>query len=187
MKVGDKVEILAGPGVGSKGTVEEVTRWDYGVRVRFDDPTGNLGILGYMNYELKLIEESKNSPNPKDLVGSTKVSLSKLPAAGIIHAAHAMMNGAVKYSAFNWRANKVQASIYVDAVQRHIACWFDQKEETASDSGVHHLGHAMASLAILLDAQETGNLIDDRPTPGKAADILERLAKTIKERQNGIS
>jgi hypothetical protein len=36
---------------------------------------------------------------------------------------------------------------------------------------VRHLGHAKACLGILLDAEATGNLIDDRPLA--AADALK--------------
>lgn len=119
-------------------------------------------------------------PNPKDSIGSTKVSISKLPMIAIAHGARAMMDGAQKYGPFNWRDNAVVASIYVDAMMRHVAAWFD-REENAPDSGIHHLGHALANAAILLDAQETGNLIDDRPQKGKFAEVLSKLNATIKK------
>lgn len=102
------------------------------------------------------------SANPKDLFGAKKVSLSKLPAVAVAHGAHAMMDGANKYGAYNWRDKAVIASIYVDAAKRHIDDWFEGIKR-ARDSEVHHLGHGIACLAILLDAEETGNLIDDRP------------------------
>jgi hypothetical protein len=122
-----------------------------------------------------------NKPNPKDLLGVKKVSITKFPATALAHGAHAMMDGARKYGPFNWRGNAVIASIYIDACMRHLTAWFDG-EETASDSGVHHLGHAIACLGILLDAQETGNLIDDRPEGGKLPDLLTRLNKKITEK-----
>src|SRR6266404_6028454 len=120
--------------------------------------------------------------NPKDDLGIKKVSISKLPAAGIIHGSHAMMYGADKYGPYNWRGNAVVASIYVDAIMRHVMMWFDQRQETAEDSGCHHLGHILANCAILLDALETGNLLDDRPADGKAAEVLERLNHAVKQR-----
>ncbi len=127
-----------------------------------------------------------NKPNPKDLLGVKKVSLTKFPATALVHGAHAMMDGARKYGPFNWRGNAVIASIYIDACMRHLTAWFDG-EETASDSGVHHLGHAMACLGILLDAQETGNLIDDRPEGGKLPQLLARLNKQITEKNENLS
>jgi hypothetical protein len=114
----------------------------------------------------------KDAINPKDLLGLAKVSLSKVPAAGLIHEALAMRDGAAKYGPYNWREKNVIASIYVDACLRHIFAWFDG-EENAPDSGVHHLGHARACLGILLDAQETDSLSDDRPALGAAARLLK--------------
>lgn len=100
--------------------------------------------------------------NPKDLFGLQKISLCKVSPIAWLHCAHAMMNGADKYGPYNWRDKPVIASIYVDASLRHVLAWF-LGEEVADDSHVHHLGHAMASESILLDAQEAGVLIDDRP------------------------
>lgn len=121
--------------------------------------------------------------NPKDLIGSKKVSITKFPMVALIHGAHAMMNGASKYGPYNWRGNAVVASIYVDAAIRHLASWFEG-EEVAEDSGVHHLGHAMACMAILLDAQATGNLYDDRPGSGKLVEVLNSLNERIKNGSN---
>lgn len=141
----------------------------------------------------KIISPKSNATtaNPKDVVGSTKVSLTKLPAIAIAVGAHAMMDGARKYSPYNWRANDVQAGVYVDAAMRHLLDWFEG-QENAPDSGVHHLGHVIGCCAILLDAQHRGNLIDDRPIErdgsGQAikndmfAQLLDELSKKIKER-----
>ena len=115
--------------------------------------------------------------NPKDLLGLAKVSLTKNPPAALIYMALAMMNGAVKYGPFNWRKKKVIASVYVDAAMRHLQAWQDG-ENDADDSKVPHLGHALASIAIIVDALETGNLIDDRPAPGAAAALLKRYTVT---------
>lgn len=121
--------------------------------------------------------------NPKDLLGAVKVSLTKLPAIAVMHGAHAMMDGAVKYGAYNWRDKKVIASIYVDAAMRHLTCWFEGERE-ASDSGVHHLGHAIACCAIILDAEATGNLIDDRPNgKGILSAKLAELSEKIKAKK----
>lgn len=122
------------------------------------------------------------TPNPKDLFGSEKVSISKLPFVAVVHGAHAMMDGAEKYGPYNWRDKPVIANIYVDALMRHVMSWFEG-QETAGDSKVHHLGHAIACAAILLDAQETGNLIDNRPIcgkPDKLDVVLQRLKEVIK-------
>lgn len=122
------------------------------------------------------------SPNPKDLIGAKKLSMTALPDIAVAHGNHAMMNGSEKYGPYNWRDNDVQAKIYIEACRRHLAQWLD-REETAEDSGVHHLGHAIACLAIILDAQENEALIDDRPLKaGGFNRVLNRLNKQIKER-----
>lgn len=113
--------------------------------------------------------------NPKTVMGLKKPSLSKFPASALILGSLAMMNGADKYGAYNWRTKKVTASIYVDANDRHMKSWFDSREELAADSQVHHLGHALASIAILIDAMVTGNLNDDRPPAGCAAEMIARF------------
>ena len=121
--------------------------------------------------------------NPKDLMGCKKVPmLSVIPPASIIYEGLAMRYGAhlapkadgtLGYGPFNWRENNVVASIYVDACMRHLMSWVDG-EANASDSDVPHLGHAKACLGILADAIENGNLVDDRPSPGPAARLLEQ-------------
>jgi hypothetical protein len=118
--------------------------------------------------------------NPKDLIGSKKISMTKCPDIAVLHMNHAMMDGAVKYGPYNWREKAVVAHIYIEACRRHLLAWFD-REELAEDSGVHHLGHAMACLAIILDAQAVGNLIDDRPTnSGAAVRLMKQLNAQFK-------
>lgn len=115
--------------------------------------------------------------NPKTFQGIKKVSITKLPAVAILHGAHAFMEGAFRYGPYNWREKKVPASTYVDAGIRHFLAWFEG-QENASDSGIHHLGHALACAALLLDAQESGNLIDDRPVFGDP-DLFDRVARRL--------
>ena len=110
--------------------------------------------------------------NPKDLIGTKKSPLELVPSALIIQVAQAMKDGAAKYGAFNWRGHPVKASVYHAAALRHLLAWADG-EQNAEDSGVHHLAHAAACFGILLDAEATGNLIDDRPAKGPAADLIK--------------
>lgn len=120
-----------------------------------------------INHSCPLNTKPVDDENPKDKVGATKISTSVLPSVAVLHASHAMMDGARKYNAYNWRIKKVRATRYLDACERHLMAW-KEREEQAQDSGVHHLGHAIACLAIILDAQTTGNLVDDRPEHGQA-------------------
>ena len=122
----------------------------------------------------------RDAANPKDVLGVKKVSLTKLPPVAVLHAAHALMVGAARYGPYNWRDKAVRATIYVDACERHLNAWLDG-EEMATDSGVHHLGHAIACLAILLDAQAAGKLLDDRPlqAAGGFCRVLARLNRKV--------
>jgi hypothetical protein len=109
--------------------------------------------------------------NPKDKIGLTKAPLGLVPPALVIETAPAMANGAKKYGAYNWREEAVSLMVYLSAAQRHLLAYQDG-EELAEDSGVKHLAHAAACIAIILDAASIGKLIDDRPTPGAAAKLL---------------
>lgn len=99
--------------------------------------------------------------NPKDAIGSTKVPMSNVPATFIAEVSLGLLEGKLKYGQVNWRAAPVRASVYLDALERHIAK-FRENETRDSTSHVHHLGNAGACLAILVDAAVHGTLIDDR-------------------------
>jgi hypothetical protein len=122
------------------------------------------------------LDNVTDETNPKDKIGAKKPRLSLVPPSGLVYAALAMANGADKYGPYNWREKKVQAMIYLEAAQRHILS-FQDGEECAQDSGVPHLGHALACLLIIIDAKETGNLIDNRPKPGAMAAMIEKYTK----------
>ncbi len=116
--------------------------------------------------------------NPKDRVGVRKPPLHLIPPAAEILESAVMALGAKKYGAFNWRAANIKASVYVAAARRHLVQWFDGQDDDA-ESGMSHLAHARACLGILLDALATGHLVDDRPTPGVSAELIERLTAPI--------
>lgn len=120
-----------------------------------------------------------DATNPKDLLGVKKPRLSLVPPAGLVYAALAMANGADKYGPYNWREKKVQAMIYLEAAMRHILAYQDGEEFSADTSNpqVPHLGHALACLFILVDAKETGNLVDNRPKAGAMGALIERFTK----------
>jgi hypothetical protein len=116
-----------------------------------------------------------NPPNPKKRYGDLKPNLALIPGSASVHMALGLEDGADKYGPFNWRDDPVEAMVYIAACKRHIDEWMDG-EDCARDSGAHHLGHAIASLAILIDAMECGTLIDNRPTPGAVSDLIEEVA-----------
>lgn len=127
----------------------------------------------------EVVEAPQAGINPKDALGAAKPNMALVPPAAVLHLAAAMMDGAKKYGPYNWRDNAVQSMVYIAAAQRHISQFLDG-EDFDPTSAVHHLGHAMACCAILLDAIETGNLVDTRPTPGAAGDMIRRWSSDTK-------
>lgn len=116
--------------------------------------------------------------NPKDAIGDRKPPLWLVPAAATIVESEVFRLGAAKYGPYNWRQKKVRATVYVAALLRHVYSYLDG-EDLDPESGQSHVAHARACTAILLDAAETGNLIDDRPPPGAAGPLIARL--TVKD------
>ena len=103
--------------------------------------------------------------NPKDIVATTKLPLHLIPMITQAYLAIGHFNGLGKYGRDNWRASGVLASVYVSAALRHINSW-NEGEELDPDDGVPHLMGAITSLSILIDAQYTGVLNDDRKYRG---------------------
>lgn len=129
--------------------------------------------------------------NPKTLVGASKVPLHLVPPSAVHYLADALADGARKYGAYNWRSSPISISTYKSALQRHMDAFWDG-EDLASDSGVHHVAHAMACCALILDAMSLGVLVDDRPPKGKASELQQNYVnkeanKTKKEEVLGTS
>lgn len=103
--------------------------------------------------------------NPKTLVGATKVPLHLVPPSAKHYLALALEDGGRKYGPYNWRDSAISVSTYKSALERHMDAFWDG-EDLASDSGVHHVAHAMACCALILDALSVDKLVDDRPTKG---------------------
>lgn len=118
--------------------------------------------------------------NPKDAIGRTKVPMGLFPDVAIAYGAVAMYEGALKYGLANFRATPVRASVYTDALRRHLAAWHSGEEKTAE--GGSHLGHVLACAAIILDARMHGTLIDDRPI----APHPDAWTETMKELQDSV-
>lgn len=113
--------------------------------------------------------------NPKTAQGAKKVPLHLVPPSAAHYLATAFADGAAKYGPYNWREKGVSATVYFAAMKRHIDAWFDG-EEVSADARVHHLAHAMACCAIILDAASVGTLNDDRPPAGAAGRLQAEFA-----------
>lgn len=85
--------------------------------------------------------------------------------------AHALKDGADKYGEYNWRDYAIENGGYVAACMRHLQDYY-AGEETAPDSGIHHIAHAMATLAILMDAIVRDYVVDTRPKPAPTTKMV---------------
>ena len=106
--------------------------------------------------------------NPKARLGALKAPLHLVPPSVKIALSEALADGATKYGAYNWRDEPISVSTYKGGLERHMDAYWDG-EEFAEDSGVHHLYHALANIALMIDARSVGTLVDDRPTAGAAS------------------
>lgn len=122
--------------------------------------------------------------NPKDAIATNKLPVNLWPASATAFGCIGLANGAFKYGRSNWRNTGVRASVYVDAVKRHLDDWYEGNESDPQD-GVHNLSGALASLAILVDAICTGKLVDDRNFNGvgyrKAREMMEPHMARLRE------
>lgn len=115
-------------------------------------------------------------PNPKQAYGDLKVPLALVPSSALIWMGRAFKEGARKYGPYNWREKAVETMTYANATLRHLYAWIDG-EDVDPESGMPHLGLAMASLAIIADATETGCSIDTRPKKGRAGEMLREMTQ----------
>ncbi len=114
------------------------------------------------------------SSNPKRAFGVKKPSAQFIPPVAIVEESVVMALGAAKYGAFNWQDDPVDATTYYSAAIRHLLQWFSG-EDVDPESGASHLAHVRACMAILIDAQASDSLIDDRPKCASAGEAIERL------------
>jgi len=107
-------------------------------------------------------EDNKKLTNPKNALGIKKAPMSTVPTGPMYEVALAMLEGARKYGRHNYRVIGVLASVYYDAAMGHLTAWWEG-EEIDPASGIHHLGKAMACIAVVRDSMMMDNWVDDRP------------------------
>lgn len=116
--------------------------------------------------------------NPKDLIGSDKLPLHLWPGTASMMGCLGLLDGMLKYGRSNWREAGVRYSIYVDALDRHVKALFEG-EDNDPDSGLPHEAHALACLAIIVDAKAAGKLVDDRMYPGGHRALVDELTPHV--------
>lgn len=89
-----------------------------------------------------------------------KPAMGLIPPHAEIELAKAFGYGAKKYGQWNFLGG-IQYTRLVGAVRRHINA-FMLGEDIDPESGNHHLGHALAGLAMLIEMQQVHPELDDR-------------------------
>jgi len=124
--------------------------------------------MGISEYTRQEEEKSENNrltskdTNPKDSLATRKIPFSTIPAPVLAEVGVAMLEGARKYGRHNYRVAGVRASVYYDATMRHLTSWWEGVD-IDPDSGLSHITKAIASLAVLRDAEIQRKFVDDRP------------------------
>lgn len=120
--------------------------------------------------------------NPKSAAGVKKVPMSVIPTPVLSEVAVALFEGDAKYGRYNYRVSGARASVYYDALLRHIFAWWEG-EDIDPASGIHHVTKAISGLIVLRDCIMRGVFNDDRPPFSESnaveleatmADIVER-------------
>jgi len=124
--------------------------------------------------------------NPKTAVGgANKLPLHLIPPAALYEIAMAFADGGTKYKPYNWREDRISASVYYGAALRHLFLWWEG-EDRAEDSNVSHLAHVAACMIMLLDVHGTPLLNDNRPPNihSPASDRMEEVASLLGRLKN---
>jgi hypothetical protein len=115
------------------------------------------------------------SGGKKDAIGDlNKPRLSLIPKRALWALGGALTYGEVHYGSHNWRKG-ISISYLIDAALRHIN-EFNDGENIDVKSQNHHLGNAMANLAMAIELSETNVAMDDRYKP-----ILDSFIEENKE------
>lgn len=112
-----------------------------------------------------------------------KPDLSLIPYVAEVAMAEAFMYGSKKYGRYNYCSGHDLSKLIASA-KRHISKFY-AGEDKDEESGVHHLGHAMVNLAMILQEMSLGTLVDDRYKP-EPAKILPVKLYNIDERTGAV-
>lgn len=124
----------------------------------------------------------KKATNPKDGVATTRLDLTLFPSTALAFGALAMTEGDCKYGGYNYRVAGVQASVYVAALGRHIAKYYNG-EWADIDTKVPHLASALACVAVLIDAHVNDLINDDRPPQSNIGALLSEFENNVRHLQ----
>jgi hypothetical protein len=122
---------------------------------------------------------SNKPSNPKDMIGSDKIPMHLWPTTATALGSLALLDGMLKYGRSNFRAVGIRASIYYDAMRRHLDAFWEG-EDVDEDSGLPHEAHMLACIAIIIEARAQGNMTDDRAYPTKYREWMNDLTPHVR-------
>jgi len=104
-------------------------------------------------------------------------TLEELPFRALCAAVSALHDGATKYQPWNWlERTPDDREVYASAALRHVVAYNDDNEDDyASDSQVHHLAHAFATVVILMEKLGTSYSRPEVNAPLPGGSILFNL------------
>lgn len=120
--------------------------------------------------------------NPKQALGQASLPLNLFSPLATAYGSIGKLNGKLKYGLSNFVATPVIASIYADAIRRHLDKWMAGQEFDEAD-GVPHFAAMLANIDILLCARAAGTLVDDRPLLIGFEEEMEKLTPIVKALQ----
>ncbi len=129
-------------------------------QMKMDDYTGSFVATGQKTLGA--------SGDPKGEAGAAKPGLGNISVAAQYYEGAVMQQGGEDYGFYNYCEHPMKASTYYEAILRHLNAWW-LGENNDPKSGYPHMAHVRASGGIIIDQQEAGRIIDDRPK--KLADI----------------
>jgi len=137
-------------------------------------------VVQALNNKGKESMNEEQETNPKKAHGALKCPSGFTPKSAILEMGAVMAHGAHKYGAFNFRDTDIDCLTYIGAIDRHQALWEDG-EDFDEETGYHHLASVMACCALIIDATQTGKLVDNRSKTGLIKATLKRLAQLHNE------
>lgn len=124
----------------------------------------------------------KKPSNPKDRAATDRLDLSLFPDTAVAYGALAFTEGDLKYGGYNWRKAGVKASVYIAALRRHVAKWWNGSNDDPH-TRVMHLANALSCIAVMIDAEVGGMLVDDRPPKMDLEKFFESMKGNVKHLQ----
>lgn len=158
-KAGDKVIWKAS---GQTYIVRSACHYNPGYH--YIDHIGGTAFAYACEDELSHLNESEeNTPKEDRKKDSHKPPLALIPESALNAEAFAFKTGKEK-SGYSLHSHRESVESYIrlaSAALRHIYAWIEHRSYD-DQTGEHHLGHARANLAMLIDWEERGIGIDDR-------------------------